>query len=156
MIKNIFQKIKTSNIQKTIKLSHKSTKFFGNQETIFDKIIRKEIPSKIVYEDDLCLAFRDISPQAPTHILLIPKKKENLSQLQNAQEKDKELLGHLMLKVGDIARQEGIAESGYRVVINDGPNGQQSVDHVHLHILGGIQMLWPPGCPAKSYSATKN
>lgn len=111
--------------------------------TIFTKIIRKEIPATIVYEDDLCLAFRDISPQAPTHILLIPKKE--ITSLATAKPADHALLGHLMVKASEIAAKEGLNAKGYRVVTNIGAQGGQSVDHLHLHILGGRQMQWPPG-----------
>ncbi|MCO5615034.1 hypothetical protein L7F22_069322 [Adiantum nelumboides] len=112
--------------------------------TIFDKIMKKEIPSTVVYEDDLVYAFRDISPQAPTHILIIPKHKDGLTQLIKAEEKDKEILGHLLYAAKLVAVQEGL-EKGYRVVINDGPDGCQSVYHLHLHLLGGRKMKWPPG-----------
>jgi histidine triad (HIT) family protein len=111
--------------------------------TIFKKIIEKEIPAEIVYEDDLCLAFRDISPQAPTHVLLIPKKE--IASLSTADPKDHPLLGHLLLKAAEIAQQEGLVENGYRVVINTGNYGGQSVDHLHFHILGGRHLGWPPG-----------
>jgi histidine triad (HIT) family protein len=111
-------------------------------ETIFSKIIRREIPANIVYEDDLALAFRDITPQAPVHILVIPKKP--IPKLADAQSQDQALLGHLLLTVKLIAEQEGLA-NGYRVVINTGADGGQTVYHMHLHILGGRQMDWPPG-----------
>lgn len=112
-------------------------------ETIFSKIIRKEIPAEIVYEDDLCLAFRDISPQAPTHVLMIPKKPvESLEQLEQT---DGPLLGHMWLKIQHVARELGLGESGYRVVVNCGKDGGQAVDHLHFHILGGRQLQWPPG-----------
>jgi len=111
-------------------------------ETIFSKIIRREIPADIVYEDNLCLAFRDIQPQAPVHILVIPK--EPIATLADAQAKDHALMGHLLLTVKRIAEQQNLT-SGYRVVINCGPDGGQTVYHLHLHILGGRQMEWPPG-----------
>jgi histidine triad (HIT) family protein len=111
-------------------------------DTIFSKIIRREIPADIVYEDDLCLAFRDIAPQAPVHILVIPKKP--LPQLGDATPEDHALLGHLLLKVKQVAKDAGL-DGGYRVVINTGEDGGQTVDHLHLHILGGRQMQWPPG-----------
>ena len=114
------------------------------EETIFDKIIRKEIPSDVVYEDDKCLAFRDISPQAPVHVLLIPKERDGLTRLFNANEKHQEILGHLMVVAAKIAKQENM-EEGYRVVVNDGINGCQSVYHLHLHLLGGRKLGWPPG-----------
>lgn len=111
-------------------------------ETIFSKIIRREIPADIVYEDDLALAFRDIAPQAPVHILVIPKKP--IVQLGVAEANDQALLGHLLLTVKRVAEQAGLS-NGYRVVINNGSDGGQTVDHLHLHILGDRQMLWPPG-----------
>jgi histidine triad (HIT) family protein len=111
-------------------------------DTIFSKIISREIPANIVYEDDLCLAFKDITPQAPTHILVIPKKP--IPQLDKAAAEDGELLGHLLLCVKKIAAEAGL-EKGYRVVINNGEDGGQTVYHLHLHILGGRAMTWPPG-----------
>ncbi|CAH8639454.1 Histidine triad nucleotide-binding protein 2, mitochondrial, variant 2 [Schistosoma haematobium] len=110
--------------------------------TIFSKIIDKEIPADIIYEDDDCLAFRDISPQAPTHFLVIPKKQ--IPTLDSASSEHEKLLGHLMLVCSQVAQKEGLA-SGYRVVVNNGPDGAQSVYHLHLHVLGGRQMQWPPG-----------
>ncbi len=112
------------------------------QETLFSKIIRKEIPADIVYEDDLALAFRDINPQAPVHILVIPKKP--IPKLADAESGDQDLMGHLLLTVKRVAEQQGLS-NGYRVVINTGNDGGQTVDHLHLHILGGRQMNWPPG-----------
>jgi histidine triad (HIT) family protein len=111
-------------------------------ETIFSKIIRREIPADIVYEDDLAIAFRDINAQAPVHILVIPKK--TIPKLADAQPEDQALLGHLLLVVQRIAAQEGLTQ-GYRTVINTGDNGGQTVYHLHLHILGGRFMKWPPG-----------
>jgi histidine triad (HIT) family protein len=111
-------------------------------ETIFDKIIRREIPADIVYEDDWALAFKDINPQAPVHILVIPKKP--IPRLADADSEDGVLLGRLLLTVKQVAEQAGLA-NGYRVVINTGPDGGQTVYHLHLHILGGRQMCWPPG-----------
>ena len=111
-------------------------------ETVFGKIIDKELPADIVYEDDLCLAFRDIRPQAPVHVLLIPKKP--LAMLSDAAGEDQALLGHLMLTVNAIARQLKI-ERAFRVVINNGAGSGQSVFHVHIHILAGRPFRWPPG-----------
>ncbi|MEW5861954.1 MAG: histidine triad nucleotide-binding protein [Cyanobacteriota bacterium] len=111
-------------------------------ETIFSKIIRREIPAEIVYEDDLTLAFKDITPQAPVHILVIPKKP--LPQLSAAESEDHALMGHLLLTAKRVAQQVGL-DNGYRLVINNGPDGGQTVSHLHLHILGGRQMNWPPG-----------
>ncbi|WCJ28683.1 Adenosine 5'-monophosphoramidase HINT1 [Euphorbia peplus] len=112
--------------------------------TIFDKIINKEIPSKVVYEDDKVLAFRDITPQAPTHILIIPKVKDGLTGLSKAEERHCDILGRLLYTAKLVAKQEGL-EDGFRIVINDGPSGCQSVYHIHVHLLGGRQMNWPPG-----------
>jgi histidine triad (HIT) family protein len=111
-------------------------------DTIFSKIIRREIPADIVYEDDLCLAFRDITPQAPIHILVIPKKP--IPQLADAIPEDHALMGHLLLKVKQVAEDAGL-DGGYRVVINTGEDGGQTVDHLHFHVLGGRQLQWPPG-----------
>ena len=111
-------------------------------ETIFSKIIRREVPADIVYEDDLALAFRDINAQAPTHILVIPKKP--IPRLSDASWEDQDLLGHLLLTVQKVADQIGL-NNGYRVVINNGDDGGQTVDHLHLHILGGRRLQWPPG-----------
>ncbi len=111
-------------------------------ETIFSKIIRREIPVDIVYEDDLALAFKDVNPQAPVHILVIPKKP--IVKLADAESQDQALLGHLLLTAQRVAAAAGL-NNGYRVVINNGADGGQSVYHLHLHILGGRQMDWPPG-----------
>ncbi|AFZ34107.1 histidine triad (HIT) protein [Stanieria cyanosphaera PCC 7437] len=111
-------------------------------DTIFGKIIRREIPATIVYEDDLALAFKDVQPQAPTHILVIPKKP--IPRLSDSTEADQSLLGHLLLTVKKVAEQAGL-KNGYRIVINNGDDGGQSVDHLHFHILGDRQMQWPPG-----------
>ena len=110
--------------------------------TLFGKIIRREIPANIVYEDDLCLAFRDINPQAPTHVLIVPKKE--IATLTDASTEDQALLGHLMLAAAKVARQLGIADA-FRVAINNGAEAGQSVFHLHLHILGGRKFRWPPG-----------
>jgi histidine triad (HIT) family protein len=110
--------------------------------TIFSKIIAREIPADIVYEDELCLAFRDINPQAPTHVLIIPKKE--IARLCDAKPEDQALLGHLMLVAGQVAKQLGVGEA-FRVVINNGAEAGQSVFHVHLHVLGGRGFRWPPG-----------
>ena len=111
-------------------------------ETIFSKIIRKEIPADIVYEDDLVLAFRDVQPQAPVHILVIPK--QPIESIDQATPEDAALLGHLLLTIKRVAAQEGL-EKGYRVVINTGEDGGQTVFHLHLHLLGKRSMTWPPG-----------
>ena len=111
-------------------------------DTLFSKIIRREIPADIVYEDDLCLAFRDITPQAPIHILVIPKKP--IPSLADASSDDLALLGHLLLTVSTIAASEGLT-NGYRTVINTGIDGGQTVYHLHVHLLGGRSLSWPPG-----------
>ncbi len=111
--------------------------------TIFSKIIAREIPAQIVYEDDLCLAFRDIHAQAPVHILVIPKKE--IPRLAAATTADEPLLGHLVLTARQIAEKEGLLESGFRIVINSGPDGGETVPHLHVHLLGGRPMAWPPG-----------
>ncbi|MEH2202363.1 histidine triad nucleotide-binding protein [Nostoc sp.] len=111
-------------------------------ETIFSKIIRREIPADIVYEDDLVLAFKDIHPQAPVHILVIPKKP--IPTLADAESQDRDLLGHLLLTAKRVAEVAEL-KNGYRVVINTGDDGGQTVHHLHLHILGGRQLDWPPG-----------
>lgn len=110
-------------------------------DTIFGKILRGEIPCTKVYEDEHCLAFRDINPAAPTHILVIPRK--FLVNCMDATTQDKEVLGHMMLKAADIAKAEGL--DGYRLVINNGESAGQSVFHLHMHILGGRPLEWPPG-----------
>ncbi|XP_075034845.1 adenosine 5'-monophosphoramidase HINT1 [Mixophyes fleayi] len=111
-------------------------------DTIFGKIIRKEIPANIIYEDDQCIAFHDVAPQAPTHFLVVPKKA--ISQLSEVEPADDALLGHLMIVGKKCAADLGLAR-GYRLVVNEGPDGGQSVYHLHLHVLGGRQLGWPPG-----------
>ena len=112
-------------------------------DTIFAKIIRKEIPSDIVYEDDVMLAFRDINPKAPEHILLIPKKP--VATVNDIEESDAELVGQMVLRAAKIAKDLGFAGEGYRLVFNCNKHGGQDVYHIHLHLLGGRQMTWPPG-----------
>lgn len=110
--------------------------------TIFDKIISKEIPADILYEDEHCLAFRDIAPQAPTHFLVIPKKA--IRSVSDLADDDASLIGHLWLVIRNVAKAEQLS-GGYRVVVNSGQDGGQSVDHLHYHVLGGRQLAWPPG-----------
>jgi histidine triad (HIT) family protein len=110
---------------------------------LFCKIAAKQIPAKIAFEDEDLLAFHDIHPGAPTHLLVIPKK--HLSSLDEASADDQALLGKLLLACQRVAREQGIAESGFRVVANTGPSAGQSVFHLHLHVLGGRAMAWPPG-----------
>jgi histidine triad (HIT) family protein len=112
-------------------------------KTLFEKIRDGEIPADIVHEDELCLAFRDISPQAPLHILVVPRNP--LPRIGLAQSSDEALLGHLLLAAAEVARREGVAESGYRLVINNGPDGGEAVPHLHVHLLGGRKLKWPPG-----------
>ncbi len=111
-------------------------------KTIFARIIDREIPADIIYEDDLCLAFRDVSPQAPTHVLLIPKKP--IVSLADLQPDDAALVGHMHVVIRKLAEQFGLA-GGFRVVVNSGPDAGQSVNHLHFHLLGGRQLKWPPG-----------
>jgi histidine triad (HIT) family protein len=111
--------------------------------SIFSKIIAREIPARIVHEDDLCLAFRDIAPQAPVHILIIPKKE--IPRVGEAGVSDEPLLGHLLYIAQHIAQQEGIHDTGFRLVINNGADGGEAVPHLHIHLLGGRAMQWPPG-----------
>ncbi len=112
-------------------------------DTLFAKIIRREIPADIVFEDEHVLAFRDIQPQAPVHVLFIPKTP--IATLNDATEHHAALLGRLMLAAADWAKSQGFAESGYRVVMNCNDDGGQSVYHIHLHLLAGRAMSWPPG-----------
>ena len=111
--------------------------------TIFQRIINREIPADIVYEDDLCLAFRDLKPQAPTHVLVIPKKA--IASVDALDEADHELIAHLWTAIRDIARQLDLRQGGYRVVVNCGRDAGQTVDHLHFHLLGGRSLGWPPG-----------
>lgn len=111
-------------------------------DTVFGRIIRGEIPARIVHDDDLCLAFHDVSPQAPVHVLVIPRKP--IPSLQEAEAADRDLLGHLVLVATRLARDLRL-DRGYRLVVNCGPDGGQSVNHLHVHLLGGRQLGWPPG-----------
>jgi len=110
--------------------------------TLFGKIIRRELPAEIVYEDEWCLAFRDINPQAPTHVLLVPKKE--IDKLSSATPEDQSLLGHMMLAAGKVARNLGVGDT-FRLVVNNGAEAGQTVFHLHLHILAGRKLKWPPG-----------
>lgn len=112
------------------------------EKTIFKRIIDREIPADIIYEDDQCMAFRDVNPQAPTHVLVIPKQ-EIASAKEIAQE-DQALIGHLVLVVRQLARELEL-NGGFRIVVNCGPDGGQTVDHLHFHLLGGRVLEWPPG-----------
>ncbi|HMQ03642.1 MAG TPA: histidine triad nucleotide-binding protein [Pyrinomonadaceae bacterium] len=110
---------------------------------IFCRIISGAIPSDRVFEDELCIAFNDITPQAPHHVLVIPR--EHVASLDAAESRHRELLGHLLLKGGEIARDKGFAQDGYRLVINTNSDGGQTVFHLHVHLMGGRQFIFPPG-----------
>ena len=111
--------------------------------TLFEKIVAREIPASIVYEDDLVIAFKDVNPKAPSHALIVPKKP--IPRIAEAKAEDEQLLGHLLVKAAEVAKQLGVEESGYRLVINNGPHAGESVPHLHCHILGGRHLGWPPG-----------
>lgn len=113
------------------------------EKTLFEKIISREIPAQIVYEDALTLCFHDVSPQAPLHLLLVPKKP--IPRIAAASSEDAALLGHLFSRIPLIAAEQGVAETGFRVVINNGPDGGETVPHLHVHLFGGRPLLWPPG-----------
>ena len=112
-------------------------------KTLFEKIAAREIPAQIVYEDDKVLALRDIKPAAPVHVLIVPKKP--IQRIGDAGPEDHQVLGHLMLTAAQVAKELGLAESGYRLVINNGRDAGESVPHLHCHILGGRPLEWPPG-----------
>jgi histidine triad (HIT) family protein len=112
-------------------------------ETVFSKIVRGEIQADFVHEDEFCVAFRDVAPKAPVHVLVIPKKP--IESLEQVEADDAALLGHIWTTIPQVARQLGLIPGGYRVVVNCGPDGGQSVDHLHFHILGGRPLGWPPG-----------
>ncbi len=111
--------------------------------TLFTRIVNREIPAKIVYEDDRCLAFEDIAPKAPTHVLVIPKRE--IASLEAAADEDADLMGHLLLTAARVARDLGVAKRGYRIIVNTGADGGQTVDHLHIHLLAGRALDWPPG-----------
>lgn len=113
-----------------------------SEKTIFKKIIDGEIPADVIYEDDLCMVFRDIAPKAPTHVLVIPKKE--IATIDDIADEDAAVMGHLWLVVRDVARQLGL-ENGYRVIVNCKEEGGQEVPHIHLHLMGGRKLTWPPG-----------
>ena len=112
-------------------------------QTLFEKIASREIPAEIVYEDDQVMALQDINPQAPTHLLIVPKKP--IPRIAEANTGDQDLIGHLLLKAAEVAKSVGLTENGYRLVINNGRDGGESVPHLHVHILGGRPLKWPPG-----------
>ncbi|XP_069960330.1 adenosine 5'-monophosphoramidase HINT1 [Cherax quadricarinatus] len=111
-------------------------------DNIFARILREEIPTKFIYQDDQCVAFHDVAPQAPVHFLVIPRKP--IAMLSDAEDADEQLLGHLMVVARKLAKEQGL-DKGFRLVLNNGKHGAQSVYHLHLHVLGGRQMHWPPG-----------
>jgi histidine triad (HIT) family protein len=111
--------------------------------TIFEKIAKREIPAKIIWEDDDAIAFHDVNPQAPVHVLIVPKKV--IPRLSDAKESDRAILGKLLLVARDLAKKLGVEQSGYRVVINSGPDAGESVPHLHVHLLGKRALAWPPG-----------
>ena len=111
--------------------------------TLFEKIIAREVPADIVYEDEHCVAFRDIHPQAPVHVLVVPRKP--VVNVAQATDDEAELLGRVLLAARNVARDLGLAESGYRLVLNNGEHGGQTVFHLHCHVLGGRPLAWPPG-----------
>jgi len=112
-------------------------------KTLFEKIIAREIPATIVYEDELVLAFNDIKAQAPVHVLIVPKKP--IPRIAEAKPEDHQVLGHLLLKAAEVAEKLGLTKSGYRLVFNNGPHAGEAVPHLHCHIIGGRQLGWPPG-----------
>lgn len=114
-----------------------------SDKTLFERIRDEEIPADIVHRDELCIALRDIAPQAPTHILVVPTKP--IPRVGEAKLEDGPILGHLLIIAAEVARKEGIAENGYRLVINNGKDGGEAVPHLHVHILGGRPLQWPPG-----------
>ncbi len=114
-----------------------------SEPTIFKRIIDGTIPANVVYEDEQCLAFHDVTPQAPVHILVIPKKE--IASIDDLSAEDEQLVGHLFLVIQQIAREQGLAENGYRVICNCGEGGGQTVFHLHYHLMGGRNLKWPPG-----------
>ena len=115
----------------------------SSADCLFCKIVAGQIPSSRVYEDDVCYAFNDISPQAPTHVLIVPR--EHIDSLDKASEANKSMIGHVILKAAEIAREKGFSDDGYRVVINTNADGGQTVFHLHIHLLGGRPFVFPPG-----------
>ena len=112
-------------------------------KTLFEKIVAREIPATIVYEDDLVIAFRDVKPQAPTHVLIVPK--QPIPRIAEARPEDHCVLGHLLLKAAEVADQLGLTKTGFRLVFNNGPAAGEAVPHLHCHVLGGRNLGWPPG-----------
>lgn len=112
-------------------------------KTLFERIVARELPAQIVFEDELVLAIRDLHPQAPVHVLIFPKRA--VPRIAEAKPEDHQVLGHLLLKAAEVADLVGLKKGGYRLVINNGPDGGETVPHLHCHILGGRQLAWPPG-----------
>jgi histidine triad (HIT) family protein len=112
-------------------------------KTLFEKVIDREIPATIVYEDDLVLAFRDIKPQAPIHVLMVPKRP--IPRIAEAKPEDHQVLGHLLIKAAEVAKSLGVDQTGFRLVFNNGPDAGEAVPHLHCHIIGGRTLGWPPG-----------
>jgi len=115
----------------------------NDSKTIFEKIIDKEIPASIVYEDDICICLKDIAPQAPVHLLIVPKKR--IVRIAEAADKDQVILGHLLLTARKVAKAEGFAENGFRLIINNGPDGGEEIPHLHIHVLAGRKLTCPLG-----------
>lgn len=113
-----------------------------SEPTIFERIINREIPARLEHEDEVCVAFHDVNPQAPVHILIVPRK--TIARVGEAEDGDKDILGHLLLVARDLARKRNLAK-GFRLVINNGPDGGESVPHLHVHLLAGRPLTWPPG-----------
>jgi histidine triad (HIT) family protein len=128
---------------KPLTVSRDGLTFPHMSKTLFEKIAAREVPASIVYEDDLILAFKDIKPQAPVHLLIVPKKP--IPRIAEASPEDHKVLGHLLLKAAEVAHQLGVAKSGFRLVFNNGPDAGEAVPHLHCHIIGGRPMNWPPG-----------
>ncbi len=112
-------------------------------KTLFEKIAAREIPATIVYEDDFVVAFKDVSPKAPVHVLIVPRKP--IPRIAEANPEDHQVLGHLLLKAAEVARKLGVADTGFRLVFNNGPDAGEAVPHLHCHIIGGRKLGWPPG-----------
>ena len=112
-------------------------------KTLFEKVIAREIPATIIYEDEKVIAFRDVKPQAPVHVLIVPKKP--IPRIAEAKAEDHQVLGHLLIKAAEVAKQLGLVQSGYRLVFNNGPDAGEAVPHLHCHIIGGRKLAWPPG-----------